>query len=491
MMKRIVFFNSRVFLGILSLSFAGQVGHAQQQAPKKPNVLFIIADDLNTTALGAYGNKAVYTPAIDQLAKEAVVFERAYAQFPVCGPSRASLMFGYYPSATETYGYVSGREQVGEERFSMTQWFKEHGYYTARVGKIFHMGVPIDIEKGVDGQDDPSSWTERFNTQGPEWQSAGRAELVQNNPDGSIERKGGNVMTIVQASGGDLVQADGKAAQKAIELIKKHKEEPFFLAVGFVRPHVPFVAPERYFEPYPWQHIVPPPVVENDWADIPKAGINYVTTQNAQMNTTHKKKAIAGYYASVSFVDEQVRKILTTLKDEGLEDNTIVVFVSDHGFHLGEHDYWMKVSLLEESVQVPMLIKAPGIEAGATRSFAELVDLYPTLSALAGLPVPANIQGKSLHPVLADNNHSVRNAVFSVSKNGEAYLLRNDRWAYIQYGKQAELGRELYDMHQDPKQFTNLAEDDNYKTIVQELQEQLNAKLTEVRTNDLGKNYTP
>lgn len=460
-----------------------------QKTSEKPNVLFIIADDLNVSALGAYGNKVMTTPAIDQLAKEGVLFKRAYSQFPVCGPSRASLMFGYYPSATETYGYVSGREQVGQSRFSMAQWFKENGYYTARVGKIFHMGIPIDVETGSNGEDDPDSWTERFNSQGPEWQSEGKAELVQNNPDGAIERKGGNVMTIVQATGDDLVQADAKTAQKAIELIRDHKDKPFFLAVGFVRPHVPFVAPERYFADYPWAQIVPPVVAENDWADIPKAGINYVTSQNAQMDNTHKKKAIAGYYASVSFVDDQVGKILKSLKREGIDKNTIVVFVSDHGFHLGEHDYWMKVSLLEESVQVPMIIKAPGTKAGTTESFAELVDLYPTLSALSGLQIPKNIQGKSLVPVLNDKNYQVKETVFSVSKNGSAYLLRTDRWSYIQYGQQAEEGAELYDMYQDPKQYTNLAKDPIYADTLLMLQNQLKDKLAEIRTNDLGKTY--
>ncbi|MCR9084696.1 MAG: sulfatase, partial [Cyclobacteriaceae bacterium] len=323
-------------------------------AQKKPsNVLLIIADDLTTTALGTYGNEMVKTPALDQLAEESFIFERAYSQYPVCGPSRASLMFGYYPTATQTYGYVSGRENVGDEKESLAQFFKNRGYYSARVSKIFHMGVPIDIETGSDGQDDPASWTEKFNSQGPEWKSEGFAELVQNNPDGSIERKGGNVMTIVQAEGGDLPQSDGKTAQKAIELIKKHKNKPFFLAVGLVRPHVPFVAPKEYFAPYPWQQIVPPPVVEGDWEDIPEKGINYVTTQNSEMSFSQKQKAIAAYYASVSFMDAQVGKILATLKEEGLDDNTVVIFTSDHGFHLGEHDFWMKVSLKEESVKVP------------------------------------------------------------------------------------------------------------------------------------------
>lgn len=476
---------------ILTLVLALTSVFAFPQGKKsKPNVLLIISDDLTTTALGAYGNPLVKTPAIDQLAREGVQFDRAYTQFPVCGPSRASMMFGYYPSATETYGYVSGREQVGPARNSLPQWFKNQGYYTARVSKIYHMGVPIDIETGSDGTDDAESWTEKFNVKAAEWQAPGKAELVQNNPDGTIERKGGNVMTIVQGSEGDLGHADGMAAEKAMELIRTHKNDPFFLAVGLVRPHVPFVAPEKYFLSYPWQEMVPPPVVEEDWADIPARGINYITTKNSQMSYAQKQKAIAGYYASVSYMDAQVGKILQTLKEEGLEDNTIVVFISDHGFHLGEHDFWMKVSLHEESVLVPMIIKAPGIKPGKTDSMAELLDLYPTLVDLVGGKIPATIQGKSLLPVLNDKRHQVRDLVFSVTQNGDSYLIRTERWAFIQYDEDAKSGMELFDMYQDPKQYTNLANLPEYREVVSDMQAKLQQKLKEVRQNDLGKTYT-
>lgn len=470
------------FLLLLCIQYA----FAQQE---KPNVLFIISDDLTTTALGTYGNEIAQTPNIDQLASEGVVFNRAYSQYPVCGPSRASFMFGYYPNATETYGYVSGRENVGPERVSLSQHFKNNGYYTARVSKIYHMGVPIDIEKGSDGQDDPASWTEKFNSQGPEWTAAGKAELAQNNPDGSIERKGGNVMTIVQADGDDLVHSDGKTAEKASELIRNHKNEPFFLAVGLVRPHVPFVAPASYFTPFPWEGIVPPPVVEGDWSDIPERGINYVTTKNGEMSYIQKQKAIAGYYASVSYMDAQVGKILQTLREEGLEDNTIVVFTSDHGFHLGEHDFWMKVSLHEESVQVPLIIKAPGLAPIRTDSFAELVDLYPTLAAMAGLSEQDHLQGKNLEPVFDNPQLEVRDYAFSVTQGGNTFLIRTDRWAYIQYNEDGSAGAELFDMHQDPKQYTNLAQNPHFQSVVDEMKTILNEKLAEVRHNDLGKTY--
>lgn len=464
---------------------------ALAQRSERPNVLFIIADDLTANAVSCYGNPLQITPNIDQLAAEGTRYELAYCQFPICGPSRASFMSGYYPSATETYGYTSGRENIGEEKVTWSQLFKNNGYYTARVSKIYHMGVPGDIEKGSNGADDEASWQERYNSQGPEWTAEGEAELVQNNPFGEVERKGGNVMTIVKASGDDLVHSDGKTAEKASELIRAHKNAPFFLAVGFVRPHVPFVAPKSYFEAFPYREMVLPPKVMGDWDDIPENGINYVTSVNAMMSEDQEKKAIGAYYASVSYMDAQVGKVLKTLKEEGLEDNTIVIFTSDHGFHLGEHEFWMKVSLHEESAKVPLIIKVPGKKPAVCHSFAELIDLYPTVAELAGLSLPNEVQGESLVKTLDDPEASVRDMAFSISKwRGKLfYLLRNEKWAYIQYEEDAAGGIELFDMVNDPQQFNNLAHNPQYAKEVGMFQERLKMKLAEVRDNDLGKTY--
>ncbi|MCC5938239.1 MAG: sulfatase [Lunatimonas sp.] len=457
------------------------------QGDTKPNVLFIISDDLTNTAVSAYENAAGHTPNIDQLAAEGTLFTRAYCQFPVCGPSRASMLSGYYPHGSGTFGYVSGREQIGPDRQMWPQLFKDKGYYTARVSKIYHMGVPGDIEKGSDGTDDPASWTERFNSQGPEWLAEGESELVQNNPFGLKPKQGGNVMTIVKAEGDDLVHSDGKTAEKASELIRLHKDQPFFLAVGFVRPHVPFVAPKGYFDPFPYQEVVLPPKVINDWDDIPERGINYVTTKHAKMSEEQEKKAVAAYYASVSYMDAQVGKVLKTLKEEGLEDNTIVIFTSDHGFHLGEHGFWMKVSLREESVRVPLIIKIPGQQPQVCHSLVELLDLYPTVAELAGLPTPEHVQGKSLVKTLENPEHQVRDMAFSVSVRGQghSFLLRSEKWAYIQYDEDAGGGMELFDMQHDSKQYNNLAYLPKYQPIVASFQKALRDKLEEVRNNDL------
>lgn len=471
-----------LFLLFLSCAVSGYA-----QSGKKPNVLFIIADDLTTTAVSSYENSAGYTPNIDRLAREGTRFTRAYCQYPVCGPSRASLMSGYYPHATGTFGYVSGRDNIGPDKKMWPQLFKENGWHTARVSKIFHMGVPIDIEKGSNGTDDEASWNERYNSQGPEWTAEGEAELVQNNPYGLLPRKGGNVMTIVKAEGDDLVHSDGKTAQKASELIRKLKDNPFFLAVGLVRPHVPFVAPKRYFDRYPHEQTVLPPKVLGDWDDIPERGINYVTTLNAKMTEEQQKKAIAAYYASVTFMDAQVGKILQTLKEEGLEENTIVIFTSDHGFHLGEHDFWMKVSLKEESSRVPLIVKVPGKAPQVCHSFVELIDLYPTLTELAGLQAVDQIQGKSFAPALDDPDYQAREFAFSVNtwRGTHTFLIRNKKWAFIQYGEAGEEGMELFDMEQDPKQYTNLAQLPAYQKTVEHMQNILREKLQEIRDNDL------
>jgi choline-sulfatase len=474
-------------LKVILLCLMSTIVFSQQN--KKPNILFIISDDLTATAVSSYENKACNTPNIDKLASQGIRYTRAYSQYPVCGPSRASMMSGYYPTATGTYGYVSGRENIGPDRKTWPQLFKENGYYTARVSKIFHMGVPIDIENGSNGTDDEASWTERFNSKGPEWKAEGEAELVQGNPDGSIERKGGNVMTIVKAEGDDLLHSDGKTAQKAIELIKEHKNEPFFLAVGFVRPHVPFVAPKNYFEPYPFDAVQLPKKVKGDWDDIPERGINYVTSINGQMSSDQEKKAIAAYYASVSYMDAQVGKVLKALKEEGLEDDTIVIFTSDHGFHLGEHSFWMKVSLHEESVRVPMIIKGRGIKPAICNSFVELLDLYPTIAEMAGVKHAKHIQGKSLIKTFIDPDHEVRELAFSVSQGGRSFLLRSQKWAYIQYDEDAASGMELFDMENDPQQFTNLAADPDHADTVAYFQKKLKQKIKKVRTNDLGITY--
>jgi len=457
-------------------------------AAAKPNVLFIISDDLTATALSCYGNTISKTPNIDRLAAQGTRFTRALCQGTYCGPSRASFMSGYYPHATGVLGYTSPRPAIGE-RATWAQHFKNAGYYTARVSKIYHMGVPGGIEEGGDGADDPASWTEKFNSPGPEWKAKGVGETLEGNPEGKRPVLGGNTFVVVEAEGDDLAHSDGRTAAKAVELIQQHAGKPFFLAVGFVRPHVPFVAPAKYFEPFkPFEKMPLPPKFPGDWDDIPKAGINYKTSLNMKMDERRQRKAVGGYYAAVAYMDAQVGKVLAALEQSGQADNTIVIFTSDHGYHLGEHDFWAKVSLRDESAMVPLIIKVPGKQPAVCHSLVELLDLYPTVASLCGLEVPTGLQGKNIARVFDDPKRTVREAAFSVAPSSKGFLLREDKWAYLQYAEDASLGVELFDTAKDPKQFTNLASKPEFAGVVTEFKAKLAAKLRAVRDNDLVRN---
>lgn len=452
---------------------------------RRPNVLFIISDDLTATALSCYGNTLCRTPHIDRLAAGGTRFTQAYCQGTYCGPSRASFLSGYYPHATGVLGYTSPRPAIGE-RATWPQQFKNAGYYTARVGKVYHMGVPGGIEEGGDGADDPASWTERFNCPGPEWKAPGVGETLEGNPDGKKPVVGGNTFVVVEAEGDDLVHADGRVAEKAVELLAQHADRPFFLAVGFVRPHVPFVAPAKYFEPFlPYDKLPLPRKVPGDWDDIPPAGINYKTSVNMKMDERRQRKAIGGYYAAVRYLDAQVGRVLEALERSGQADNTIVIFTSDHGYHLGEHDFWAKVSLRDESAKVPLIVKVPGKKPAVCRSLVELLDLFPTTAKLCGLEAPARLQGRDLSPLFDDPQRQVRDTAFSVAPSSQGFLLREEKWAYLQYAENASRGVELFDMEADPGQFTNLARRPEYAQVVAEFQTKLATKLRAVRDSDL------
>ncbi len=469
---------------ILLLSFSAAPS-VEAEPERRFYVLFIISDDLTATALSCYGNQVCQTPNIDRLAARGTRFTQAFCQGTYCGPSRASFMSGYYPHATGALGYKNPRPQIGD-RATWSQHFKNHGYYTARVSKIFHMGVPGGIEEGGHGADDGLSWTERFNSPGPEWKAPGSGETLEGNPDGSKPVVGGNTFVVVEADGDDLVHSDGKTAAKAVSLIHEHKDEPFFLGVGFVRPHVPFVSPRSYYEPFlPYDKMVLPEKFPNDWDDIPTAGINYKTSTNMKMDIHRQKKAVGGYYASVRYMDAQVGKVLDALEQAGLNDSTIVIFTSDHGYHLGEHDFWAKVSLRDESAAVPLIISVPGKSPAVCHSLVELLDLYPTLANLCKLPKQERLQGKDISALLDDSSKDVRKAAFSVAPMRQGFLIREKDWAYIQYKEDASDGIELFDLKADPKQYVNLANHPKHLSQVNRMKAQLQAKLDAVRNNDL------
>ncbi len=451
------------------------------------NVLFIISDDLTDTALSCYGNTVCQTPNIDAIAKQGVRFTKAYCQGTYCGPSRASLMSGYYPHAIKMLGYKTPRPMIGD-RMMWPEFFRQHGYYTARVSKLFHMGVPGGIEQGGHGEDDQRCWTERYNSQGPEWKAAGQGWTLEGNPDRTVPVKGGNTFVVVEADGDDLAHSDGRTAEKAAELIKKHSQRPFFMGVGFVRPHVPFVAPKKYYQSFPYDSMKLPEKLAGDWDDIPAAGINYKTSKNMKMDLEQQRKAVGGYYASVSYMDAQVGKVMKALEESGVADRTIVIFTSDHGYHLGEHDFWAKVSLHDESARVPLIISVPGKQPAVCDSLVELLDLYPTMANLCGFKAPVRLQGKDISRLLDNPDNAVRDAAFSV--NGKGYLLRTAEWAYMRYGANGNNGEELFDMVNDPKQYTNLVGKDKYQQKLESLRTAMDEKLASVLNNDLELTYS-
>ncbi|WP_166820472.1 sulfatase [Thalassoroseus pseudoceratinae] len=451
-----------------------------------PNVLFIISDDLGSQSLGCYGNTQCQTPNIDALAERGVKFTRTYTQYPVCGPSRAALMSGMYAQSigvTSNGGSSRFTKNLGT-RPSMSQHFRNHGYHTARVSKIYHMRVPGDITAGVDGPDHAASWTERFNCQAPEQWTQGTHEHLTNeklkpDPNRQIHyRLGyGGAFYVVRGESDGTEQADHKAAKKAVELLEQRAvdQKPFFLAVGLVRPHVPLVAPKSFFDAYSAEEIELPSQFENDWKDIPKLGISKNSTGSGLSNDLQKQKVLEAYYASVTYMDTQVGKVVRAVDRLGLRDNTIIVFTADHGYHLGEHEFWQKMSLHEESTRIPLIIHAPNKNACQTPALSQQIDIYPTLAELCGLPIPEHVQGKSLVPAMTDPSHIVHESVYCL-RGKDDHLLRTDRWAYIRYRNGDQ---ELYDMKTDPHQFSNLAHSlKKHQDVLTDLDTQLESKLS-------------
>jgi choline-sulfatase len=445
------------------------------------NVLLIMSDDL-TACLSCYGNATCRTPNLDRLAREGVLFERAYCQYPVCGPSRASFMSGLYPNATKLTG---NQKQVGSYKLSNKQlanhpsigeFLRKNGYFSARVGKIYHMGIPGGVEIGEPGGDEPDSWDYAYNVLAPETFSPGKHELLSP----KRAHMGSNFSRLIVPDEQIATQHDVLAAQQAIAIMEnRQKSAPdkgFFLAVGFVRPHVPLVAPKRLFDQYPPEKMKLPHVPEGDLDDVPKPAAAMDNMPRYGMNEEQQRQAMAGYYASVSFMDEQVGKVLAALERLDLRKNTIVVFSSDHGYNLGEHHCWQKLSLFEESTRVPFIISAPGFAAGKKASgIIEMLDLYPTLADLLDLKdkAPSILQGQSLRPLLENperRDWSKTHAYTITHLQGES--IRTARWRYNRWGKE---GEELYDHETDPQEYTNLAKKPEHAKTLEEMRALLDA----------------
>lgn len=439
---------------------------ADQARPKKPNVLLIMSDDLNT-ALSGFGHPQCRTPHLDRLAQSGVSFRRMYCQFPICGASRSSLMNGLYPYSTGDLGNTTNFRQTRPDAVTMSQLFKNNGYYVARVSKIYHMGIPFEIIAGTAVADDPPSWSEAYNIKCGEQNLAGKK--IDHSPGWNSSQTFQRVETVA----GDLAMADGMAATKAIELLKQHRDEPFFLALGFVRPHVPLVAPAKYFRAYPEEEMIVEEVPDNDLEDVGKATSRYKTTASLKIRKEDIPGIYSAYYAAITHMDVQVGRVLNALDELGLRENTVVVFSSDHGYHLGEHHKWQKQHLFEQTVRVPFIFSVPWMKethgASATQ-ICELVDLYPTIADVCGLKPPAYLQGKSMRGILEDASTSKwkKTDALTVSTKG-GVSLRTEKWRYTEWGTGTSREVELYDLVKDPQEFTNVANQPAYAATLKTL----------------------
>ncbi len=443
-------------------------GQGQLSADRPYNVLFIASDDLNNH-LGSYGHPLVKSPNIDKLAQRGVLFEKAYCQYPQCSQSRVSIMTGLRPDSTRVYDLKTNFRDNIPTVTTLPELFKENGYFVARAGKIYHYGVPGDI--GTNGLDDPRSWHEVANPKGRD--KADEHLLTNYTPNRGL----GSSLSFMAAEGGDEEQTDAMVADEAIRMMRAHVDEPFFVAAGFFRPHCPYIAPKKYFDLYPLQSIKLPEEPEGHFEDIPKPAF-WTNPLYWDLTESQRKEVIRAYYASVSFVDAQVGRLLDALEELGIADNTIVVFWSDHGYHLTEHGQWKKQSLFEESARVPFYIVAPGMEGNgkASKRVVELIDMYPTLASLCGLEAPAYLAGKDLSPLLqypdSDWDYPALTQVRRLPDDFMGRTVRTERWRYIEW-EEGKRGAQLYDHDADPKEYNNLADDPAYASVRKRLKKML------------------
>ncbi|HET9486064.1 MAG TPA: sulfatase [Chryseosolibacter sp.] len=456
---------------IFFLVLVGAVGKllAQHQSrEERLNVLFIASDDLNNR-MGTYGHPMVKTPNLDRLAKRGVRFDNAYNQYPLCSPSRVSILTGLRPDTTGVYDLKTLFRDIVPTVTTLPELFKQHGYFSARVGKIFHYGVPGQI--GTNGQDDPQSWNQVIN---PSGRDKREEHLLTNyTPDRGL----GSSLSWLEAGGEDDEQTDGLVASEAIRLMRENREKPFFIAAGFYRPHCPYIAPKKYFDLYPVEKIALPVEPPGHLRNIPKPAL---TTNPLYwgLSELQRKEVIRAYYASVTFMDAQVGKLLDAVDELGLTHKTIIVFWSDHGYLLTEHGQWKKQSLFEEAARVPLLIAAPGAKGNGKISsrVVELVDIYPTLADLCGLRPPKYLAGESLVPLLQDpKTRWLRPAYTQVLRPGDMIMgrsVRTERWRYTEWNN-GEQGAELYDHKKDPFEYHNLAEHSRFVRVKEKMRSYL------------------
>jgi iduronate 2-sulfatase len=459
----------RLFCTLLVLSFAMT---APLTGATKPNVLFIAVDDLRPE-LKCYGQQHIHSPNLDRFAETGVLFERAYCMVPTCGASRASLMSGIRPARNRFVNYLAWAEKDARGLTTMNTQFKQNGYDTVSLGKVFHH--PTDNAEG---------WSEpAWRPQGVPWYR--RPENVELHEQRQRQAARTRGPAFESADVPDDAYADGVLANRALEDLTRLKstDRPFFLAVGFFKPHLPFVAPQKYWDLYDHEKIQLP---DNDSPplDAPTESIHNsgelrayagIPASGPVSNET-ARNLIHGYYACVSYIDAQIGKLLDELDRLELTDNTIVVLWGDHGWNLGEHTLWCKHSCYETSMRIPLIVRSPGIPAGQRRSqLIESIDVYPTLCELAGLPLPEHLDGRSFVELMRNPDADWKSSAVGRYQKGDT--IRTDRFRFTEYtNPQGKVtSRMLYDHVSDPAENFNVLK--TYSPEAAKLAEQLHERM--------------
>ncbi|MCZ6673331.1 MAG: sulfatase [Verrucomicrobia bacterium] len=459
----------------------------------KLNILLIIADDLNAH-VGPSGYSAIKTPALDKFANGALTFRRAYVQYPVCGSSRASFLSGMYPETTGIFDNSTKLHETRPGMITMAEFFRQRGYWTGVANKIYHR--PDFIPEGATDANHlfendhlpvldamANEFERRFGkpAEGKEFIDYSLKHATQVH---DLESVGYGPSGLE-----DQQHRDGKGADLVMKWIEERPDDkPFFIAWGLAKPHVPFLAPDKYFAMYP-QAELPELVEPADHYDFIPAIANQVRyigfgfTGLKNQDDAQRRRYMQAYHACISFVDAQIGRVLDLVKSQGLWDNTIVIFSSDHGYHLGEHGLWAKFTLFEECARVPMVVHVPGLtpKGETSQGLVELVDLFPTLTELSGFEDPANFQGESLVKLLKDPSGPGKEAAYTVMKRGQKLgrAIRTQRWHYADWDGS---GEQLYDLEKDPKEYRNLVDDFQHRETLNDMR----ALLQKIRNKASG-----
>jgi iduronate 2-sulfatase len=453
------------------------------------NVLLIVSDDLPAYS-GCYGNPygiSLKTPNMDRLAARGVLFENAFCQSALCNPSRSSFLSGLRPDTTGVHDLVTPTRQYLKDWVFLPQHFRLSGYYSAKLGKVYHTGDGPSNESLGSDCEDPLSWDTDIREWGKRpWPD----QITVGGKDKEKDQDYRSSWGWDKLSISDEETPDGVVARLAAGILDKYRpmDKPLFLAVGFRRPHDPYAAPQKYYDLYPADQITLPEEPDMSLQCVPRAALTY-DPDKPEIPPKKRREGIAAKYASISFADAQLGLLLDVMDRNNLWDNTVVVLTADHGYHLGEHGgMWHKISNFDEAARVPLIIAAPGMKANARCSrVVESLDLYPTLAQLAGVSLPAGLQGASLVPLLEDPQQSWDRPAFTQIQRPAGYLdpndgkfmgrsIRTERWRYTEWDD-GKKGVQLYDISKDPREYVNLAKDPKYLSEFADTVNQLRTQL--------------